>query len=123
MRLLQFWILPRHKNLPPRWEQKAYTRDDRHNRLFPVVSPDDAKLEGALSIDQDATVYVSSLDAGKTLTHSAKPGRHAYFFVINGDVELNGTKLASGDQARIADETSLTIEAFKNSELMLIDLP
>jgi len=37
MRLLQFWILPRHKNLPPRWEQKAYTREDRHNRLFPVV--------------------------------------------------------------------------------------
>jgi len=35
-------------------------------------------------------VFVSSLDAGKTLTHSAKPGRHAYFFVINGEVELNG---------------------------------
>jgi redox-sensitive bicupin YhaK (pirin superfamily) len=123
MRLLQFWILPRHKNLPPRWEQKAYTREDRRNRLFPVVSPDDAKIDGALSIDQDASVYVSSLDAGKTLTHSAKPGRHAYFFVINGDVELNGTKLASGDQARIADETALTIKADKDSELMLIDLP
>src|SRR5436309_14213474 len=27
MRLLQFWILPRHKNLPPRWEQQAYTRE------------------------------------------------------------------------------------------------
>jgi redox-sensitive bicupin YhaK (pirin superfamily) len=88
-----------------------------------VVSPDDAKIDGALSIDQDATVYVSSLDAGKTLTHSAKLGRHAYFFVINGDVELNGQKLTSGDQARITDETALTIKAGKDSELMLIDLP
>jgi redox-sensitive bicupin YhaK (pirin superfamily) len=123
MRLLQFWILPRHKNLAPRWEQKAYTKQDRQNRLFPVVSPVDAKVDGSLTIDQDATVYVSSLDAGKSLTHSAKPGRHAYFFGINGDVELNGQKLSSGDQARITDETALNIKADQNSELMLIDLP
>jgi redox-sensitive bicupin YhaK (pirin superfamily) len=83
----------------------------------------DAKVEGSLTIDQDASIYVSSLDAGKTVTHSAKPGRHAYFFVIDGEVELNGQKLSSGDQARIADETSLTIKADKDSELMLLDLP
>jgi redox-sensitive bicupin YhaK (pirin superfamily) len=123
MRLLQLWIIPRHKNLPPRWEQKPYTREDRHNRLFPVVSPQDAKVDGTLTIDQDATIYVSSLDAGKTLTHSAKPGRHAYFFVIDGQVHLNGQVLGAGDQARLADETSLQISADKDSELMLLDLP
>lgn len=123
MRLLQLWIMPRHRNLPPRWEQKPYTLADRQNRLFPVVSPMDAKVEGTLTIDQDATIYVSSLDAGKTLTHDAKPGRHAYFFVIDGEVELNGQKLVGGDQARILDETSLKIQAVKNAELMLLDLP
>ena len=123
MRLLQLWIMPRHRNLPPRWEQKPYTQAERQNRLFPVVSPDDAKVDGTLTIDQDATIYVSSLDAGKTLTHDAKPGRHAYFFVIDGEVELNGQKLTAGDQARIADETSLKIQAVKNAELMLLDLP
>jgi redox-sensitive bicupin YhaK (pirin superfamily) len=123
MRLIQLWIIPRHKNLEPRWEQRPYTKADRQNRLFPVVSPVDAKVEGSLTIDQDASIYVSSLDAGKTVTHSAKPGRHAYFFVIDGEVELNGQKLTSGDQARIADETSLTIKADKDSELMLLDLP
>jgi hypothetical protein len=123
MRLIQLWILPRHKNLEPRWENKPYTKEDRHNRLFPVVSPVDAKVEGALTIDQDATIYVSSLDANKTLTHSAARGRHAYFFVIDGEVELNGKKLGSGDQARIEDETSLSIKAAKDSELMLLDLP
>jgi redox-sensitive bicupin YhaK (pirin superfamily) len=123
MRLLQLWIIPRHRGLPPRWEQKPYTKADRHNRLLPVVSPVDAKVEGTLTIDQDATIYVSSLDAGKTLTHDAKPGRHAYFFVIDGEVELNGQKLVGGDQARILDETSLKIQAVKDSELMLLDLP
>lgn len=123
MRLLQLWIIPRHKNLPPRWEQKPYTKEDRRNRLFPVVSPDGAKVEGTLTIDQDATIYVSSLDAGKTLAHTAKPGRHAYFFVIDGEVELNGQKLKAGDQARIADEKSLEIRAVKDAELILLDLP
>jgi hypothetical protein len=123
MRLIQLWILPRTKDLPPRWEQKAYSAEDRHNRLLPVVSPDNAKVDGSLTIDQDAAIYVSKLDAGKTLTHDAKPGRHAYFFVIGGEVELNGQKLHSGDQARVADETKLTIAASKDSELMLLDLP
>jgi len=123
MRLIQLWILPRTKGIAPRWEQKAYTADDRHNRLFPVVSPDNEKIDGTLTIDQDAAIYVSKLDAGKTLTHVSKPGRHAYFFVIDGEVELNGKKLNAGDQARLEGETTLTIAAAKDSELMLLDLP
>jgi hypothetical protein len=121
MRLVQLWILPRHKGIAPRWEQRPYTREQRHNRWFPVVSSGD--IDGTLAIDQDASIYVSSLDAGKTIEHAAKPGRHAYFFVIDGEVDLNGRRMKSGDQARIADETQLTINAISGSELMLLDLP
>jgi quercetin 2,3-dioxygenase len=123
MRLLQLWILPRHKDLPPRWEQRPYAKADRQNRLLAVVSPVEANVERSLTIDQDASIYVSSLDGGKSLSHSAKAGRRAYLFVIDGEVELNGLKLRSGDQARISDETALTIKAERNSELMLLDLP
>jgi len=123
MRLIQLWIIPRTRGLPPRWEQKAFTKADRTNRLLPVVSPDDAKVDGSLTIDQDARIYVSSLVSGKAVTHASGPGRHAYFFVIDGEVELNGQVLKAGDQARVADETSLTIKAAKDSELILLDLP
>jgi redox-sensitive bicupin YhaK (pirin superfamily) len=123
MRLLQLWIIPRHKGLPPRWEQRAYKKADRRNRLFPVVSAVDGPVEGSLTIDQDARIYVSSLEAGKSVTHEAKAGRRAYLFVIDGEVELNGLKLRSGDQARISDETALAIKADTDSELMLLDLP
>ena len=123
MRLIQLWIIPRTRGLPPRWEQKAFTKADRTNRLLAVVSPDDAKVDGSLTIDQDARIYVSSLVSGKAVTHASGPGRHAYFFVIDGEVELNGQVLKAGDQARVADETSLTIKAAKDSELILLDLP
>jgi quercetin 2,3-dioxygenase len=123
MRLNQIWILARHKDLEPKWEQKPFTRQDRKNRLLPVVSPVDAPADGSLTIDQDATVYVSSLDAGLALTHTAKPGRRAYLFVISGQLDLNGQRLEAGDQARIANETTLNLKALKDSELLLIDLP
>ena len=123
MRLIQLWIFPRHKGIAPRWEQKPYTKEQRRNRLFPVVSPADKPVDGTLTIDQDASIYVSSLERGHEVEHASAPGRHAYFFVIAGGVELNGQPLAAGDQARIADETSLKIRATTDAELILLDLP
>lgn len=122
MRLIQLWILPRHKNNEPRWEQKPFTRDERHNRLLQVVAPTDHPADGALTIDQDAGIYVSALDADQEVKHKVA-GEHAYLFVIAGEVSLNGTKLASGDQARIAGESWLTIQATADAEIILLDLP
>lgn len=121
MRLLQLWLMPRHKGSDPRWEQKPFTKEDRHNRLLPVVSS--GKVDGTLAIDQDATIYVSSMDAGKALTHESQPNRHAYVFVIDGEATLNGQPLKAGDQARVKNEPTLKIQASKETELMLLDLP
>ena len=123
MRLIQLWILPRQKGNTPRWEQRPFTREDRHNRLLAVVSADEAKVDGTLTIDQDATIYVSSLDAGKAVAHESASGRHAYLFVIKGRLEVNGRALEDGDQARIADEPRLEIAAREDAEFILLDLP
>lgn len=123
MRLLQLWLMPRHRNNTPRWEQRPFTAADRQNRLLAVVSPDDAKVDGTLVVDQDATIYVSSLDAGRSVTHESKPDRRAYLFVIKGEVELNGRPLKNGDQARIAGEQKLEVTAKQDAEFILLDLP
>ena len=120
--LNQIWIQPRTRNLPPRWEQRPFNRDQRSNRLLPVVSGA-AGIDGTLRIDQDATMYVSSLDAGKSVTHQLKPNRRAYLFVIRGSLSLNGSSLSQGDQARVENEASLSIAAQDSAEFVLIDLP
>jgi hypothetical protein len=52
--------------------------------LLPVVTPaNGAATDGKLMIDQDATIYVSALNAGQSVTHANK-GSHAYLFVIAG---------------------------------------
>lgn len=119
--LLQLWILPRTKGLKPRWEQRRFTLEDRSGMLLPVVS--DGHIPGTLTIDQDATIYVSAPSAGQTLIHKTRPGRKVYLFVISGRVTLNGHTVDAGDQARIADEEQLVLRATEDADMILLDLP
>ncbi len=118
---LQLWILPRSDGRPPRWEQREFRREARQGKLLPVVSSGD--LEGTLTIDQDAQIYVSALQAGETVRHATREDRKVYVFVISGRIALNGRALTKGDQARVGDEPELRVEAAENSELILLDLP
>ena len=79
--------------------------------------------QGTLRIDQDAAIYLSSLRSGQQVTHTTDAKRKAYAFVTQGEVTLNGQKLVAGDQARIADESTLAFAASKDTELILLDLP
>lgn len=119
--LLQLWILPRTRGMKPRWEQRQFSAEARTGKLLPVVSAGD--LAGTLSIDQDAQIYVSRLKAGAQAVHQSRLGRKGYLFLIGGALEVNGKALAPGDQARIAEEPRLTLQAGQDSELILLDLP
>ncbi len=116
---LQLWILPRNKGLTPRWEQREF--DAREDRLLPVVSSGD--IPGTLAIDQDAVIYLSRLTEGKQLTHEPKPGRKAYVFVMEGNLDVNREPLSTGDQARIENETLLHFATSAGAHFLLIDLP
>src|SRR5205823_836506 len=83
LRLMQLWIEPRTKGRAPRWEQKQSSQEERAGRLLRVVSADDSATAGTLKIDQDASIYVSSLSPGQSVTHVSKPGRRSYLFVIS----------------------------------------
>ncbi len=119
--LLQLWITPRTKGLPPRWEQRRFTVQDRTGKLLPVVSGGD--VPETLTIDQDAVIYVSSLRAGQEVIHKSRPGRKAYLFVMAGGLTINGMPVTPGDQARIADEPELALQAKEAAELIFLDLP
>jgi redox-sensitive bicupin YhaK (pirin superfamily) len=124
VRFLQLWILPRTRGLSPRWAQRRFTRAQRGGRLLRVVAPAGAPgAAGAMTIDQDASVYVAALAAGQGARHASAAGRKAYLFVIDGALTVKGRPLRAGDQARIADEPELAIQATHDSELIFLDLP
>lgn len=121
LHLLQIWIMPDARGHAPRYDQRRFGTEARKNVLLPVVSG--TGDNGTLMIHQDATLYVSDLDQGKTLAHMLAPGRRAYWFVTKGALEVNGQQLGAGDAAKIEAETRLQVKSTAPSVLVLMDLP
>jgi hypothetical protein len=118
--LYQIWLFPERKGIEPSYEQRRFPELERHNRLRLVASRDAA--DGSLLIQQDARIYLSSLDEGSHVSHQLKPGRHAWLQVLRGSVTLNGTSLRASDGVAVSDESRLDIVAKQPAEIMLFDL-
>ena len=118
--LLQIWILPNARSLPPGYEQKFFDEDARRNQLR-LIASDDGRA-GSVTINQDARVYAALLDAGQTVTHSLEPNRHAWLQLTSGIIDLNGVELTPGDGAAIETENELALTARGRAELLLFDL-
>ena len=119
--LLQIWILPNAKSLPPGYDQKSFADQFQPGRLVPVVSS--TGHNGSLKINQDVELLIGKFNAGDKAAHNLKPGRHAWVQVATGKISLNGQELKAGDGAAISDETSLNIVAGKEpSQVLLFDL-
>lgn len=120
VRLLQIWVLPKADNLSPAYAQRHFSDGEKHNKLRLLVTPESA--EGALSIHQDVRLYACLLDEGASVAHKIKQGRAVWIQMVDGSVDVSGTRLKSGDGARIEDMDNIEIKAQKDSEFLLFDL-
>jgi redox-sensitive bicupin YhaK (pirin superfamily) len=120
VRLLQIWILPRNRGRAPTYEQKALAPKDLENRLFLASSGTPGR--GAVTVDQDADLWVGRLANGATVRHAFAAGRHGWLQVARGAVDVDGVALKEGDGAAIADEREIVVTASAPSEVLLFDL-
>jgi redox-sensitive bicupin YhaK (pirin superfamily) len=120
MRFIQLWILPDTAGLPPGVEQRVFTTDERTNRLLRVIGSEGGDV---VKVHQDASVHVARLEAGVEVTHPLGGGRGAYVYLIDGAATFDGASVATGDAAKIFEQSSLTIRAEAPSELILVDVP
>jgi redox-sensitive bicupin YhaK (pirin superfamily) len=118
--LLQIWIMPRARNLRSSYEQKAFSEDDRRNRLRLVASNDGS--DGSVIIQQDAKVYAALLDPATAIEHTLIENRYAWLQVARGSVTVNGHDVREGDGAAISGTQSLEIVCVNEAELLLFDL-
>jgi redox-sensitive bicupin YhaK (pirin superfamily) len=117
VRFLQLWIMPDQRRHTPRYADKTF--GDKKNRLQIIASPD--ARDGSLPIHQDALIFASELDEGKTLEHRLQRP-HGWLQLISGALTLNGVSLQAGDGAQLSDEATLQITANAASEFLLFDL-
>jgi redox-sensitive bicupin YhaK (pirin superfamily) len=117
---LQIWIEPEALDLPPGYEQQAFSEAERTNRLRRVVSRDGR--DGSVSIHRDADIYAGLLDAGATVEHAFGAGRSGWLQVVRGELRANGALLQAGDGLALRDEAALQLQAVTGSELLLFDM-
>lgn len=118
---LQIWIQPAVKGIAPGYEEKHFDVASKTGRLCLIASPDGA--ENSVTIHQDARVYAALLNGKEQILHSLTKGRTAYLHLIRGQLEVNGTRIATGDALKFTSEAHVAISDAEAAEFLLFDLP
>jgi quercetin 2,3-dioxygenase len=117
---LQIWLRPRNIDSKPSYEQKSFKDIKDKNGIFKLISgKPDKKL---VYIDQDAEFYVGSLSK-ETSKIEIKKGHGIYLYVLEGNLEVDGTSIEKGDSAEIKNVEQIEIKSPKNSKFVMLDVP
>jgi hypothetical protein len=123
VKFLQIWVIPRERNVQPRYDQKTFSEEDKKNQLLTIVSPLESD-GGGIKIHQDAWFSLGKLDAGTTVHYNLKKdGNGVYVFLLEGDVSINDIVMNRRDGLAIEEAEHLDITANANAELLLMEVP
>lgn len=117
---LQIWILPNRKGISPRYDQKAFPLEERHNKLRLIAAKDGR--DGAVQINQDVDLYTSILEPGHVINYHVQPNRYAWLQMAQGVASFNGEELRAGDGVQISGEEKIEISTDIGAEVLLFDL-
>lgn len=117
---LQIWMLPSEKNLPPSYQQRAFSKEERKNQLCLIASPD--AQNSSVIIHQDVKIFSSILDPEQALIYSLPKERYAWIQVASGSIVLNSQQVSQGDGAALTDVKNIEIKSLEPAEILLFDL-
>ena len=118
---LQIWILPESRNLPPSYEEKRFTNEEKRGRLCLIASRDGAA--GSVKVHQDVRIYGALFHETEQATLDLEPGRLGYVHLACGNLRVNGIALESGDALKLTGERSIELSGGANAEVLVFDLP
>jgi len=118
--IFQIWIIPDEHGKPPSWGTKPFPLGDRSGRFVTLASGFNDDTD-ALPLRTNARVLGATLKAGETAVYDLDTTRYAYIVPAKGKIEVNGVALDARDGAAIRDESTLTVTALEDAELVLVD--
>ena len=120
---LQIWVRPKELNIPPRYDQKTFDPERRHNDIQCIISPDKNDHD-AIWINQDAWFFLADFDKEHHDIYSLQnPDHGLYVFVISGKIIVAGETLAARDGMGISGTPTAGIRAISDSQLLFIEVP
>ena len=124
LELFQIWVMPKLKNITPRYDQRTYKTEDFKGQWKTVVSPLGTDID-SLQVNQDTYFNITELATGESLSyalHGAQQG--AFVFVIEGGIEVAGEKLSKRDAMGISQTDSIKVKSISaETKVLLIEVP
>jgi redox-sensitive bicupin YhaK (pirin superfamily) len=80
-------------------------------------------MPDVVTFNTDATIYRTDLNKGQNIDFRIGDTRKIFVYITYGDLDINGTRLGTNDQARITSEKELLLCAHDDTDLILIDVP
>ncbi len=122
VKFLQIWVLPNKKNVKPRYDQISIRDLEKRNEFSQVLSPNPD--DQGVWIHQDAWFHLGNFDKDVTTTyHLKKEGNGMYFFVLDGEVDIEGQVLSKRDGFGTWNTSEVTLTSTSNSRVLLMEVP
>lgn len=121
----QMWLVPDRAGTDFAYHERGFTPEGRRGQFRCYVAPYTAAAAGAdgpMPINTDAFVYAGLFGAGDRREHALAEGRGAWVQVVEGEVEVAGLTLRSGDGAGITATDALAFAFGAESEVLLFDV-
>lgn len=121
-KFLQIWVLPKQKDLAPRYGQLEIAQSANKNGFQQIVSPN--KEDDGVWINQDAWFNWVDFDKGTAKEYTLhREGHGVFVFVLEGRAQVGGQVLERRDAVGLTELASFKLEALENSEILLIEVP
>lgn len=121
-KLFQIWLFPKYRDVAPRYQQITLDKTLQKNNFAQILSPN--QDDEGVWIHQDAWFYLSDFDAdfSKKLALK-KAGNGFYIMNIEGEIEVNGTRLSKRDALGIWDTNEIEVKAITNAKFLVMEIP
>lgn len=119
---LQIWVLPKERDITPRYDQKVFDEGNRKNRFQVLVSPENS--EESVLINQDAWLSLADIEAEKQVAYEKNDKKNGvYFFVLEGNVKIEGHDIKKRDGLGLIAGETYPVFAQTKTQLLAIEVP
>lgn len=118
----QIWIFPNAQNLEPRYQQLTISDFATENELYQILSPN--VDDQGVWIHQNAWMHQGKFTEDQEViytTHGQNQG--VFLMVVEGEIEFDGQMIGRRDSVEIITENEIKFKAYRNSEVLLIEIP
>lgn len=123
LKLFQIWVMPKVKDIEPRYDQRKFDVSEYKNQWKTLVSPLGTDID-SLQVNADTYFNMTRSEAGMSLSYEFhQENQGAYIMVVDGEIEVDGKVLSRRDAIGITETKDLSIKFNKESQVLLIEIP